>query len=170
MVLEGVTSKMEIVQHETFGPVMTLQRASDEEDAIRMANDSYLGLSASVWSTCHRRAMRVARQIEAGSVGINDHLMPHGMAETPWGGYKESSVGKTHGRLGLEGMTKAKVIIANRFARAPQELWWMPNGQKEHEALSNILRFLYGPGRLRAAGKLLPAFLSGLARSPKLKG
>jgi acyl-CoA reductase-like NAD-dependent aldehyde dehydrogenase len=168
VVLENVTSEMDVLRHETFGPVVTLQRASDEDEAIRMANDSYLGLSASVWTTSRRRAFRVAAQLEAGSIGVNDHLMPHGMAETPWGGYKRSSMGRTHGRLGLEAMTQPKVIVVDRFARAPHQIWWLPNSSKGHQTVVSVLRFLYGPERLRATGMIIAGFIKGLIRGPRI--
>ena len=167
VVLENVDDSMDVVQHETFGPVVTIERASDENDAIARANDSYLGLSASVWSGNAARARRVAGRVQAGSIAINDHLMQHGMAETPWGGYKESSMGRTHGRAGLESMTKLKVIVESRFRGSPHQIWWMPNGEAAYQSVSSILPLLYGPGRLRAAARLIPAFLRSLFRTPK---
>lgn len=170
MLLEQVDNTMDVIRYETFGPILTLQKADDEEDAIRIANDTDLGLSASVWSISFKRARRVAARINAGSIGINDHLMMHGMAETPWGGNKDSSVGRTHGQFGLESMTKPKVVVAGRLPRSANELWWFPDSPRAYEALTSMLRFLYGPGRLRAAWKLLPAFIAGIIRAPRLGG
>jgi succinate-semialdehyde dehydrogenase/glutarate-semialdehyde dehydrogenase len=93
--------------------------------------------------------------------------MQHGMAETPWGGYKESSVGRTHGRIGLEAMTSPKVVVESRFRRAVSQIWWLPNGPRAYAVVSSILPVLYGPNRLRAVARVVPAFLRSLFGPPK---
>ena len=69
-----------------MGRLLDVMKFTDYEEAIRLANDSKLGLTASVWSANNKFAVKIAKRIEAGAITINDHLMSHGLAETPWGG------------------------------------------------------------------------------------
>ncbi|MFI5225246.1 MAG: gamma-aminobutyraldehyde dehydrogenase, partial [Candidatus Limnocylindrales bacterium] len=91
-VIAGPDQRSEIVQDEVFGPVVTVQRFSDEDQAIAWANDVRFGLAASVWSSDIGKAMRVAKAIQFGTVWINDHFML--VSEMPHGGFKESGYGK----------------------------------------------------------------------------
>ena len=100
---------------EVFGPIISLEKVHSESEAIARANDSIYGLTASVWSRDRRRARRVAGQIRAGTVTVNDHLMSHGMAETPWGGFGQSGIGRSHGALGFEEMTQPRAIVDDRL-------------------------------------------------------
>ena len=111
MVLTNVTHEMDVMRHETFGPVVGVMPFKTIDEAVGLANDSYLGLTGSVWSKDRRSAKQIAHRIQAGAVTINDHLMSHGLSETPWGGFKESSFGRTHGRLGVDSMTQPQVIV-----------------------------------------------------------
>jgi acyl-CoA reductase-like NAD-dependent aldehyde dehydrogenase len=85
------------MKEETFGPLLALCSVKDREEAVKRVNDSYLGLTASVWTSNKKNAAYCASRLEAGAITINDHLMSHGLAETPWGGYKQSSIGRSHG-------------------------------------------------------------------------
>ncbi|MEN6328364.1 MAG: aldehyde dehydrogenase family protein, partial [Syntrophomonas sp.] len=83
-VLTNVNHEMLVMRCETFGPVVGVMKVQSMEEAVSLANDSDLGLTASVWSKDNRKAEHIARKIEAGVVNINDHLMSHGLPETPW--------------------------------------------------------------------------------------
>ena len=100
-VLVDVTHDMLVMQEETFGPILPIMRVDDEADAVRMANDSPFGLSASVWSGDPARAGRVARQLQTGSVIINDTIAHFGVPQMPFGGVKQSGFGRTHGKAGV---------------------------------------------------------------------
>ena len=100
-VLVNVNHDMLVMQEETFGPLMPIMRAAGEADAIRLANDTPFGLSASVWSRDLDRAARVARQLQTGSVIINDTIAHFGVPQVPFGGVKESGFGRTHGKAGV---------------------------------------------------------------------
>lgn len=105
-VMVDVTHAMLIMQAETFGPIMPIMRFADEAEAVRLANDSAFGLSASVWSRDHAHAEAVARQLQTGSVIINDTIAHFGVPQMPFGGQKDSGFGRTHGRDGLRQFTQ----------------------------------------------------------------
>ena len=102
-VLTDVTHDMRIMREEIFGPVVGVMRVDEMDQAVVLANDSRLALTASVWSRRRRHAAALARRLQAGVVMVNDHLMSHGLAETPWGGWKESGIGWAHGPPGVPG-------------------------------------------------------------------
>ncbi|MEN6490067.1 MAG: aldehyde dehydrogenase family protein [Smithella sp.] len=161
MVLENVNDAMMVMRKEIFGPVLAVMQVEDIEEAICRANDSHLGLTASVWTINHEKGRSIASRLQAGAVMINDHLMSHGLPETPWGGFKESGIGRTHGRLGLEGMTQPKVIIDDIMPRVKKNMWWYPHGKEVYEGLKGVLNFLYAPNaalRFQGMMKMLKLF------------
>jgi 1-pyrroline dehydrogenase len=108
-VVAGPDQRSEIVQDEVFGPVVTVQRFSDEEQAIAWANDVRFGLAASVWTADIAKAMRVAKAIQFGTVWINDHFML--VSEMPHGGFKESGYGKDQSMYAIEDYTVVKHVM-----------------------------------------------------------
>ena len=101
-VLTGVTPEMTHATMETFGPVVTIYRFDSEQDAIAQANATTYGLNASVWSRNLARAEKIADQLEAGNVNVNDgFVVTYSSKATPSGGLKQSGVGTRHGDAGL---------------------------------------------------------------------
>jgi betaine-aldehyde dehydrogenase len=110
-IFSNCKSDMRIVQEEIFGPVLTVESFSSEEEVIRLANDTIYGLAGAVWSKDIEKCERVAQKLRMGTVWIND-FHPY-FAQAPWGGYKQSGFGRELGKIGLEEYTEVKHIYRN---------------------------------------------------------
>jgi len=109
-VLAGVENRMVVAQEEIFGPVVTITPFEDEKDAVRIANDSKYGLMATVWTGDPGRGHRLARQLQAGEIGIN---MPYsGFTGVPFGGYKQSGFGRELGIEALDAYLETKSVLS----------------------------------------------------------
>lgn len=162
VVLSGVNHDMLVMKEETFGPVLGVMRVDSIDDAIDLANDSSLGLTGSVWSGDRKKAFSIARRIRAGAVTINDHLMSHGLAETPWGGFKESGIGRTHGETGFQEMTEPQVIVEDIMPFVKRNMWWHPHDKKVYDGLKGLLEMLYGASlksRITGSFKMLRLYM-----------
>jgi acyl-CoA reductase-like NAD-dependent aldehyde dehydrogenase len=162
-VLSSVNHEMRLMREEIFGPLLGVMRVDDMEQAIGLANDSRLALTASVWSRSRRQGAALARRLQAGVVMVNDHLMSHGLAETPWGGWKESGIGWVHGRRGFQEMVRDQVVVQDYLPFARRNMWWHPHDRRLYEGLRGALDALYS----RKAGRRLRGFFRLLKIVPR---
>ena len=122
-VITNVDHSMEIMREETFGPVLPIMTFKTDEEAVRLANDSVYGLTAAVFTSDITRGRRLAERIDAGTVMVNEVVYTHAIAQTPWGGVKQSGYGRTHGRLGMLELVTPQHIHVNRVPWLP-DVWW----------------------------------------------
>ncbi len=157
-VLTDVDHSMTIMREETFGPVLPIQTFKNEEDAIRLANDTVFGLTASVWTRDIARGQRLAEQIDAGTVMVNEVVYTHGIPQTPWGGVKQSGYGRTHGRMGLLELVTPQHIHVNRISFLP-DLWWYGYGAGAR-TLFQSLASKFTTGSILATALSMPKMLA----------
>lgn len=126
-VLAGVDHTMACLQEETFGPVLPLIKVADEEEAVRLANDSDYGLSATIWTGDRRRGERLARRLEVGTVNINDAFANMVSFAIPMGGWKRSGVGaRFGGPAGIRKYCRTQAIVVPRGPQQKREPLWYP--------------------------------------------
>nr|MBA3541787.1 aldehyde dehydrogenase family protein [Deltaproteobacteria bacterium] len=142
-VLSNCAQDMDVMRKEIFGPVVPIMRVADEDEAVRHANDSHLGLLAYVFTRDRERGKQLAERIAAGTVMINDVLNTFGCPETPWGGVKQSGIGRTHSRHGLRDLCETRHVNHDRIA-LPREVWWYPYKQGTFRAILRGAKLLFG--------------------------
>ena len=121
-IFTNVTNDMKIAQEEIFGPVLSVIRYSDLDDAIRMANDTIYGLAAGVWTRDVNKAYDVARKLQAGVVWINDwHML---RSDAPFGGYKQSGIGREMGVQSLDAYTQVKHVHTSMSPELERRNWY----------------------------------------------
>jgi succinate-semialdehyde dehydrogenase/glutarate-semialdehyde dehydrogenase len=160
-VLAEVTHAMRIMREETFGPVLPIVAFDNDDQAIRLANDSDFGLAASVWTRNRARGMSLARRIQAGTVMVNDTVACFGISEAPHGGIKASGLGRTHGIFGLEEMVRLKYVDSDRLPEI-KKVWWYEYGEGFTRQMEGFIDLMFAPGlhqKLRGALRATGAFL-----------
>ncbi len=153
-VLSGVDHTMRLMREETFGPLLPVMPFDDDIEAIRLANDSSFGLSASVWTRNRGRGERIARQIHAGTVMLNDAVSCFSISEAPHGGVKTSGMGRTHGRWGLEEMVRVKYVAVDLVPRM-KKIWWFGYGKVFGGEMESFLDLLYARSLRKQFGAAL---------------
>lgn len=154
-VLANCNHSMAVMKEEIFGPVVPIQKVSSEEEAIRLANDSHLGLNAYLFTKDRAKGKRIAARIEAGSVVINDVLVNYAAAEAPFGGVKQSGYGRIHGEDSLREMCETRQVLSSRVPEPSKDPFWFPYSAKSYRWQLRGLRALFSRGPLlERLGKL----------------
>ncbi len=145
LILSQVTEDMMIMQEETFGPVLPIISAEDEEDAVRIANGTRYGLNASVWSRDKEKARRISSRLQSGAVLINDVLITVANNNLPFGGVKDSGIGRYHGENGIRMFCHEKAVMED-LGYKKSEIQWYPYKGK-YESFRNLLVANFGKSR-----------------------
>lgn len=156
-VIANATNEMRAMREETFGPTLPIATFKTEEEAVNLANDTEFGLTASVWTRDAAKGKRVAERIEAGTVCVNEVLYTHGIGQTPWGGFKNSGRGRTHGLEGLMELVQPQHIHVNKLAILPNA-WWMPYSKTAVETFRGFAKY-FASGSLVQTSKLSPQLI-----------
>lgn len=142
-VLVDVDHTMSCITEETFGPTLPVIQVADEDEAVRLANDSEFGLSATVWTSDRARAERIARRLDVGAVNINDAFANLFALTLPHGGWKSSGVGtRFGGARGIRKYTRQQAITSPRVPRLKREVLWYPYRPRSVCAVLRLLRAL----------------------------
>ncbi|HWF88713.1 MAG TPA: aldehyde dehydrogenase family protein [Pyrinomonadaceae bacterium] len=153
-VVTNVDHSMKLMRDETFGPVLPIMTFKTEEEAVRLANDSIYGLTASIFTRDLDRGKRIAERIDAGTVMVNEVVYTHAVAQTPWGGVKQSGYGRTHGTLGLLELVSAQHVHVNAMPGLA-DVWWFPYSQRAGALFRDFAR-RFTTGSLLSSLPLLP--------------
>jgi betaine-aldehyde dehydrogenase len=152
-VLVDVDHSMSCMREETFGPTLPVMKVQDVEEAIRLANDSSYGLSASVWTRDRARGEQIARRLEVGAVNVNDMFANVASFPIPQGGWKESGVGaRLGGAQGIRKFCRPQAITATRLAPRSEILWYPYTARKGKLAL-RLTRLLFARDWGRRLGR-----------------
>ena len=144
-VLVDVDHTMAIVHEETFGPVMTIIRVRDEDEAVRLANDCAYGLGSSVFTRSRARGERIASRLSAGMTVVNDYGLAYMMQSAPFGGVRLSGFGRFNGREGLRACCNEKTVVTDRLP-IRQAASFYPIKKATFPLLQDVISVLYGRG------------------------
>ncbi|HIN40801.1 MAG TPA: aldehyde dehydrogenase family protein [Flavobacteriales bacterium] len=145
-IIVDVDHSMKIMTEETFGPVIPIMKFKTEEEAIKYANDSPYGLSASVWSKDLKRCERIARALVTGNVSINNHMLTEGNPHLPFGGVKESGFGRYKGDAGLLTFSNSKSILVDKQSKLIEPHWY-PFTATKYAMLNDIVTSFFSKSK-----------------------
>jgi acyl-CoA reductase-like NAD-dependent aldehyde dehydrogenase len=147
-VLVDVDHSMKIMTEETFGPTLPIMKVADEDEAVRLANDSIYGLSGSVFGRDTAHAEEVARRLDTGAVCVNDAIVNYFAMELPMGGAKASGLGSRHGAGGIRKYCSQQALLVTPRALArKKDLTMFPYKARTSKLLAGAFKFLYGRGK-----------------------
>jgi acyl-CoA reductase-like NAD-dependent aldehyde dehydrogenase len=150
-ILVDVDHSMKVMSDETFGPVVGVMKVSDEDEAIRLANDTRYGLSGSVFGS-KERAEAVARRVECGVCNVNDVLIGFLATDVPFGGWKDSGIGWRHAEHGIRKYCRPEALVITRFG-GKREALWFPYTKKRRKLMRRITRFFNARDLRRRLGR-----------------
>lgn len=144
-VVTQVDHSMRLMTEETFGPILPIMKVRDAEEALRLANDSPYGLNASVWTGNPDRGQAIARRVESGNVCINECLVNYLAVEAPWGGTKDSGIGRRKGPAEIRKYCHEKTVVED-LLNLKREAVWYPYSPAVGAAFTKGLSLLYRSG------------------------
>ncbi len=147
-VLANCDHSMTLMREEIFGPNVPFMKVASEEEALRFANESHLGLNAYVFSADREHGHRLAERVEAGSVLVNDVLSNGGTVEAPFGGIKQSGFGRAMGDDSLREMCDTRHISVDRVAVGSTDPLWFPYTEKSYGWFKKGMKLMFGGGGL----------------------
>jgi betaine-aldehyde dehydrogenase len=145
-VLADVDHSMKVMTDETFGPVIPVMKVSDADEAVRMANDSRYGLSASVFAGTTDQGEAIARRIEAGAVNVNDVLTTYFAMGVPMGGWKDSGIGFRHSSYGIKKFVHPESLVIPRIKQGKRDPLWFPYTSVRRKFVNRTTRFMNARG------------------------
>jgi betaine-aldehyde dehydrogenase len=145
-VIAGADHTMRCMREETFGPTLPIMKVADAREALRMANDSEFGLSSSLFTRDVEKGRTLARQVEAGTVNVNDALIATMCIDVPMGGWKQSGIGSRAGSYGIQKYTRAQTISSPRLPSMSTEPSWMPYSHPRIALIRRLYRFFNARG------------------------
>ncbi|TFF98036.1 MAG: aldehyde dehydrogenase family protein [Promethearchaeota archaeon] len=135
-IMTANSNRMRVVQEEIFGPVLVVLEFDDDEEVIEMVNDNQYGLTSSVWTENVEFGKVIAEELDTGTVMINEVVYSFALAETPWGGTKNSGIGRSHGKWGFHEVTRPLHINIDQYDDL--DPWWMPYDEDFEEIVENF--------------------------------
>jgi acyl-CoA reductase-like NAD-dependent aldehyde dehydrogenase len=164
-VLRVESDETPLMKEETFGPVLPIHVVSSEDEAIKLANDSKYGLTASVWTKNVEHGKKLASRLRAGVVTVNNHAFTGAIPQAPWSGYGETGYGITNSPLALDAMTRPRFVLVDSN-RAARELWWYPYTPALVTVAKSFAKLRSGTTpiveKIKAVFSLIGAFLARL--------
>jgi betaine-aldehyde dehydrogenase len=145
-VIVDVDHSMKVMTDETFGPVIPVMKVRDREEAVRMANDSRYGLSASVFAGTAAEGEAIARRIEAGAVNVNDVMTTYFAMGVPMGGWKDSGIGFRHASYGIKKFVRPESIVIPRVKQGKRDPLWFPYTSMRRKLVNRVNRLINARG------------------------
>src|SRR4051795_7038753 len=145
-VIAEVDHSMKVMTDETFGPVIPVMKVRDADEAVRMANDSRYGLSASVFTGSASEGEAIARRIEAGAVNVNDVLTNYFAMGVPMGGWKDSGIGFRHASYGMKKFVRPESIVIPRIKQGKRDPLWFPYTSMRRKLVNRVNRMINARG------------------------
>jgi acyl-CoA reductase-like NAD-dependent aldehyde dehydrogenase len=145
-VIADADHSMKVMIDETFGPVVPVMKVGTAEEAVRMANDSRYGLSASVFAGDAKRGEQIARRLEVGAANVNDVLTTYFAMGVPMGGWKESGIGFRHASYGIKKFARPESIVSPRVKQGKVDPLWFPYTRRKRRAIFRVFRMINARG------------------------
>ncbi|MCX6651257.1 MAG: aldehyde dehydrogenase family protein [Methanomassiliicoccales archaeon] len=155
-VITNAAQSSDIVQKETFGPIVVLLTFDSEEEVVRLNNDSLYALNGSVWTSDLEKGREIATRLRSGTITVNNVAYTYGLGATPWGGRGESGFGRTHGDNGFEEMIERQHVHLDR-GKFSSEIWWPPYSEEGMEAMRDFTMLAFVGEKDRMLQRLLRA-------------